>query len=327
MNTCFFDRVLRSLVLFCTGTVLLLTIPLQANAQEDFKVVGYYSLRSALDGGKDAPLKYLTHVNLWFLNPDTLGNFTQDLSGLEPFVKKAHKKDVKVLFSIGGGSKQPQYHKLLKDEHREEFVKKLVDVAVKTKVDGIDVDLEGCDINDDYENFVIGLARALRAENKIITAAIAIYYKDQLSDKALSQFDFVNVMSYDRTGPWRPEKPGQHSGYEHAVEDLHYFGVERNIPKDKMTLGVPFYGYGYGPELTSPAISMSYGEIVSAFRGADEVDEWKREDGKIIYYNGIPTMKKKIQLAKEQASGIMIWQVRGDAKGRKSLLKVIDKAK
>ena len=65
-------------------------------------------------------------------------------------------------------------------------------------------------------------------------------------------------MSYDRTGPWRPEKPGPHAAYEHAVEDLEYFGVVRKRPKDKMTLGLPFYGYGYGPELTSKAISMNY---------------------------------------------------------------------
>ena len=302
---------------------ILLIVFAPSFGQGDFKVVGYYSLRSALEGGKDAPLKRLTHVNLWFLNPDSLGNFTQDLSALDRFVSRAHRKDVKVLFSIGGGSKQPQYHHLLKDEHRTQFISKLVDVALRTNVDGIDVDLEGGDINDNYEQFVVELAEELRSHNKIITAAIAIYYKDQLSDKALAQYDFVNVMSYDRTGPWRPEKPGPHAAYEHAVDDLEYFATVRNIPREKMTLGVPFYGYGYGPELTSPAISMNYGEIVSNYPGAEQVDEWKREDGKILYYNGIPTIKKKTELARQKAGGVMIWQVRGDAKGSKSLLRTI----
>lgn len=293
-----------------------------ANAQ-DFKVVGYYSLRSALDGGKDAPLNRLTHINLWFLNPDTLGNFTQDLTGLDRFIQKAHKKDVKVLFSIGGGSKHPQYKKLLQNDHRPLFIDNLVQVALKSGVDGIDVDLEGSDISSTYEEFVTELATALRQHNKIITAAVAVYYKDQFTDKALAQYDFVNVMSYDRTGPWRPEKPGPHAAYEHAVEDLEYFGTIRKLPREKMTLGVPFYGYGYGPELTSPAISMSYGDIVHTFRGAEKTDQWTREDGKILYYNGIPTIKRKTRLAKEKASGVMIWQVRGDAKGSKSLLRTI----
>jgi GH18 family chitinase len=294
-------------------------------AQDDFKVVGYYSLKEAVAGGKDAPLKRLTHVNLWFLNPDTLGNFTQDLSGLEKFVARAHRKNVKVLFSIGGGSKQPQYHKLLQDEYRSVLINNLVAITGQYQVDGIDIDLEGSDINQNYENFVTELASELRKKNKLITAAIAIYYKDQLSDKALAQYDFMNVMSYDRTGPWRPEKPGPHAAYEHAVEDLEYFTVARNIPGKKLTLGVPFYGYGYGPELTSPAISMSYKEIVTTYKGAEQVDEWKRNDGKILYYNGVPTIRRKTQLAKEKAGGVMIWQVRGDAKGQKSLLRTIHK--
>jgi len=308
------------IILCCT-----LLFNIYVNAQESFKVVGYYSLQSALEGGKDAPFKHLTHVNLWFLNPDTLGNFTQDLSGLERFIDKAHRRNVKVLFSIGGGSAQPQYHELMKDQYRPLLIENLLAVADKYNLDGIDVDLEGSDINNNYENFVIELASALKARNKLITAAIAIYYKDQLSDKALSQYDFVNVMSYDRTGPWRPEKPGPHAAYEHAVEDLEYFGSVRNIPKEKMTLGVPFYGYGYGPELTSPAISMNYREIVSTFKGAEKHDQWTRNDGKIIYYNGIPTIRKKTRLAMEKAGGIMIWQVRGDARGGKSLLKTISK--
>ena len=297
-----------------------------ALAQESpFRIVGYYSLNAAIQGHKDAPFKRLTHVNLWFLNPDSAGNFTKDLSGLHSFVQAAHKRNVKVLFSIGGGSKQPQYHYLLKDDRRPELVDKLVQEVLKYNLDGIDVDLEGSNIDEYYEKFVTELRVALVGHNKLLTSAIAVYYKDQLTDAALAQFDFMNVMSYDRTGPWRPEKPGPHSTYDHAVEDLRYFSEVRKIPKEKMTLGVPFYGYGYGPEITSPAISMNFGEIVKRFKGSEEVDEYTMPDGKIIYYNGIPTMLQKAALAKKMASGIMIWQVRGDASGRKSLLKAINK--
>jgi GH18 family chitinase len=306
--------------------IAVLLSTLSAFAQiPSFKVVGYYSLRSALQTTKGAPFSRLTHLNLWFFNPDTLGNFTQDLSTLRPFIAKAHKKNVKVLFSIGGGGKHPQYHKLLQDEYRPALIQNLVSRAVEYELDGIDVDLEGSDIDSNYERFVLELASALHAHDKLITAAIAVYYKDQLTDNALSQYDFVNVMSYDRTGPWRPDKPGPHAAYEAAVDDLEYFGSVRHIAKEKMTLGVPFYGYGYGPELTSPAISMNYAEIVSTFRGAQKVDEWKRDDGKIIYYNGIPTIRKKTELARQKAGGIMIWEVTGDSRGSKSLLRTIDK--
>ena len=131
-------------------------------------------------------------------------------------------------------------------------------------------------------------------------------------------------MSYDHTGPWRPEKPGPHSPYAEAEAALTYFGVERRIPKDKLVLGVPFYGYGFGPDLTSTAVTMSFGQIVSTFAGSELTDQWDMPGGKTMYYNGIPTIKRKTLLAREKASGIMIWQILGDAPGDKSLLAAIN---
>jgi GH18 family chitinase len=295
------------------------------NNKSGFRIVGYYSLQAAMtDTLSKVPFDKVTHINLWFLNPDTLGNFAQDFSALRPFINAAHDKNVKVLASIGGGSPHPYYHALLKDDKRTMFINNLVAVVTRYNLDGIDIDLEGGDIDENYENLVVELASQLKSRNKMITAAIAVYYKDKLSDKALAQYDFVNVMSYDRTGSWRPEKPGPHSTYAHAMEDLEYFGVERRIPKEKMVLGVPFYGYGFGPELTSPAIGMNYGQIVTRFPGAELTDEFKMPDGKILYYNGVPTMKQKTALAKEKASGVMIWQLKGDAQGEHSLLQAIN---
>ncbi len=315
---------LKALILFLVVTLT----PFSGHAQTDpiFRIVGYYSLNAAMSDVDKSILKKLTHVNLWFLNPDSTGNFTRDLSGLTRFVSAAHSRNIKVLFSIGGGSKQPQYHYLLKDDQRPMLIQNLVKEVIKYDLDGVDVDLEGSNIDEYYEKFVVELAAELKKHGKLITAAIAVYYKDQLTDRALQQYDFVNVMSYDRTGPWRPEKPGPHAAYEHAVEDLDYFGTVRKIPREKMTLGVPFYGYGYGPEINSPAISMGYGKIVETFKGAESEDQWTMPDGKILYYNGIPTIEKKTMLAKEKASGVMIWQVLGDANGRKSLLKAIRRA-
>jgi len=292
-----------------------------------FKIVGYYPLQSAItDTVCNISFDKLTHINLAFLNPDTLGNFSQNFSSLPLFINAAHNNNVKVLASIGGGSAHTYYHPLLQDDKRAMFINNLVSLVLQYNLDGIDVDLEGDDIDTNYENFVIDLAKALRSKNKMITAAIAIYYKDALTDKALAQYDFVTIMSYDRTGPWRTERPGPHATYAHALEDLNYFGVERSIPKEKMVLGVPFYGYGFGPELTSAAISLNYEQIITLFPGAELLDEHTMPDGKILYYNGIPTIKQKTILAKEKASGIMIWQLKGDAQDEHSLLKAINEA-
>jgi len=294
-------------------------------AQPEYpKLVGYYSLQRAKTENDKLPLRQLTHINLWFLNPDSLGNFPPDAKMVQPFIERAHGKNVVVLFSIGGGSPQPQYHELLKPAKRQLLISNLVDIVIETNADGIDVDLEGALIDENYEGFVSELKDRLHSSGKMLTAATAIYYKDQLTDNALAQFDLLNVMSYDRTGPWRPDKPGPHAPYEAAVEDLDYF-LGRGIPREKLTLGVPFYGYSFDPSGKLEPGSMNYREIVKRFKRADKKDELILPDGRVLYYNGKATIIAKTQLAKQKASGVMIWQIMGDARGKKSLVKAIHK--
>ena len=69
---------------------------------------------------------------------------------------------------------------------------------------------------------------------------------------------------------------------------------------------------------------MTYKDIVATFPGAEKVDEWKMPGGQTIYYNGIPTIRRKTSLAMEKASGIMIWQILGDAQDNLSLLGAIN---
>ena len=100
------------------------------------------------------------------------------------------------------------YHDLLKKEKRAKLINNLLQIVLTYNFDGIDVDIEGSDIDENYENFAVDLKRKFHKHKKIVTSAIAVFYKDQLSDKALKQYDFVNVMSYDHTGPWTPKSRG-----------------------------------------------------------------------------------------------------------------------
>ena len=292
--------------------------------QSDFKIVGYYSLQSAMSDDKEFPFKSLTHVNLYFLNPDTVGNYTQDLSGLKPFVKEAHKNGVKVLFSIGGGGAHPYYHKLLKDDMRGTIVKKLIDLVVAYDIDGIDNDLEHGDIGEHYEAFNVELGAALKTHHKLLTAAV-VANPSLFSDKTLEQFDFINMMSYDHTGPWAPDIPGPHASFQQFVEDLDHYAVKRGIAAKKIVMGIPFYGHVFGPGVTPRDSWINYCQIIENYPDAELFDELAIEGNRMLYYNGIATVKRKTQLAKERAGGIMIWELGGDCKGKKSLLSLIHK--
>lgn len=312
--------VLLMTILFCTLGCSKKNITAD-NSKTTFRIIGYLPGRQDLvSSAKSIDFAKITHLNIAFINPDSTGVLT-GTDNLKEVAELAHAKGVKIMASIGGGGAPHYYPSFLAGEKKTKLISGLVNLAVDNNLDGIDVDLEGALIDGNYENFVIDLANALKSKNKMITAAIATVYKDQFTDKALAQFDFVNIMSYDRTGPWNPAKTGPHSPYEMAVEDVEYWTKTRGITKEKLSLGVPFYGYGFGG--TAPE-SISWKSLVLKYPNADQVDELS-VDGGNIYYNGIPTIRKKTSLALEKVNGIMIWQLLQDnAVEKQSLLWNID---
>jgi GH18 family chitinase len=291
-----------------------------------FKIVGYYFLNAALKDTVHADSNYLfldkiTHLNIAFINPDSAGNFNPDLK-IDTFIKKAHEKNVKVLASIAGGGPHLYYRTLLADSNRKDFIHNLLLLVKRYDLDGIDVDLEGNDIDSNYQKFVTELSASLKRKKKLITTAIATTYKDRLPDKALKEFDFINLMAYDETGPWSPALPGDHSPFQKAVDDIMYWHHIRSIPKEKLVLGLPFYGYGFGA-IDSPVVTMTYRQIVTQYPDAQLSDTLNLRGNVKMYFNNKAMIKKKTELALNKAGGVMVWQLLGDTNDENSLLNTI----
>jgi enterochelin esterase-like enzyme/GH18 family chitinase len=269
----------------------------------------------------------VTHLNIAFENPV---NDRGDLSFNpkdDALIKKAHASHVKVLVSIGGGSASGdktltrRYFDLISDAKRASFVARLSNYVTQHQLDGLDVDIEGPSINQDYGKLVHDLAGALKPKGKLLTAALSQGYGGKsVPDSVFADLDLVNIMAYDGAGPWDPNSPGQHSSMEFARRNVDYW-LGRGLPKEKAVLGVPFYGYGFGAAFRKG--DYSYASLVAAYPGAENTDQV----GSTIWYNGIPTIRQKAQYARAQGlAGIMIWELDYDVKGDRSLLTVIDSA-
>ncbi len=292
---------------------------------QSFKVIGYMFTNGNLDT-ESAKIDFdkITHLNIAFINPDAAGTFTAP-EGLAAAVKRAQQKKVKVLFSFAGGSPPAYLKNLLKPGNRPLLVSNMIAFADKYDFDGIDVDLEGDFIDSNYEAFIIALSDSLKPRNKLLSAAVATWNGNTISDRALRLFDFINVMSYDNTGPWNKQKPGPHATYESAVRDFNYWNTGRSVLAKKITLGLPFYGYGFGPDIQE---SFSYKDIVILYPGAENADSISIPQKGSIYYNGMLTIKKKVDfVVGKKAGGVMIWHLFADAAGANSLLSVIDQNK
>lgn len=286
-----------------------------------FRVLGY--LHSGNNWHTDIEtidLGKITDLNLAFFNPDAAGNFSVN-DNVRKAIDKAHSQQVRVFFSIGGGGAPAHIGALLKDDKRAMLISKLVALAENYKFDGVDVDLENDLIDAQYATFIHELSAALKPKKKLMTAALASWNSNKISDVTLQQFDFINIMSYDKTGPWNLSRPGPHSPVYMAIADFNYYHTTRKIPAERLLIGLPFYGYGFG---TNAPESIHYKDIVAQYPGAENSDSVTVSGGGKIYYNGVNSIREKVSFARQnKAAGVMIWELKQDAKGAGALLGVI----
>lgn len=303
--------------LFCLFMLAAATL-----AAQPPRIVGYlpYQRFYLLE---DIPLEKLTHLCIAFANPDEQGYLSAGGSDLRAVARRAHQDSVKVLISLAGGAMKPEWQeawkRLLSPGNRRAFIEKILLFVELNELDGVDVDLEWKQVNHNYSGFVLELHEALRARGKLLTAALpgTTRYK-HLSDAALRAFDFINLMAYDLTGPWTADRPGPHSPYAMAFSSLTYW-KNQGMPAEKLVLGIPLYGWDFSePGRVSP---VPYGVIVATNPAYAHVDQVGK-----IYYNGIVTATAKAELAREQAGGVMLWELGKDAYDGHSLLATVHSA-
>ena len=293
------------------------------------RVVGYFpTWRFTLSDKVD--FCKLTHVNIAFGNPMVDGTIQLSnpsaISNLEQVIGTAKLQNSSIQFyiSLAGGVLSDQVANtwksfLASSQDRPKLIDKIIEFVLENKLDGVDVDLEWSHVAQGYSDFVIELKKELSIHGKGMTAAFPSETKfSQISDQALAVFDFINIMVYDYTGSWNPSEPGQHSSYNHAERGINYWKNIVGIAGEKLTLGVPFYGYNF---LNSTTVeSFTYGSMVASNTLNSERDQVGNK-----YYNGRPTIASKVKLAAQNLSGIMIWELGQDSFTEYSLLQTIHK--
>ena len=283
-------------------------------------VVGYVFVR----GSNTDNIRWhaLTHLNIAFLYANEDGTLSDSQIGnsIAEIVEKAHKNNVKVLVSLRDDD-QGELIKALTN-NRSTLVNNLLKFVKDYHLDGIDFDFE------DWEKEgVIPHLHAFAREfhekkgaDVLFTCAVNTWDRGY-SKEWHTWFDFINIMTYDVHGPWNNE--GQHSPYEESLAAVEFWKTNLNAPANKLTLGLPFYGYSWN-EGDRPGQSYSYERILAKY---PEMDVSNQDQIESVYYNGKKTIMKKTQWAKDnKIAGVMIWQLGGDAKtDDDSLLEAIGK--
>ena len=193
---------------------------------------------------------------------------------------KSQNPKLKVCLMIGGwGGHADGFSMMARDPaKRTEFCQSVKSLLDQNQMDGVDIDWEyptqsadgetGCDPMDTQNfNLVLKELRETLGTGKIISFASSSSAKYVDWKTAMNYLDYVNVMTYDmgaapngHNSPLHKSAKFNQRSWDESVE-AHLKG---GVPKDRMVMGIPFYGKAEKSPSASEKIfdySVKYYEI------------------------------------------------------------------
>ena len=256
----------------------------------------------------------------------------------------AHESGVRVLISAG--------HKFTtlaaNPEATDRYMAGLVKLVEEHGYDGVDLDWEHPG-NATERDLHAAFIRRIRNELDTIEAKHGKHYEltaavvpnPWLDVEAMNEtMDFINVMCYDMSGNWPSASAGHNAplfptskdpGRGSTSSHMQWW-VDRGIPKEKLVVGFPLYGWIFtnfeiGESIGEPKPPKHAGSL--AYHGLPhliaqgwkrEVDEegrvpwfWSADRTRFIGIDDPESMAEKSKWAKDQGfRGVFFWEVNHD---------------
>lgn len=230
-------------------------------ARADVWVTAYYAgwMQNYL-AASNVDFSAVSHIIHFALVPNPDGTLDAESNVVTPpnvtdLVKRAHAAGKKVLISIGGANSQFGFQGASDSAHRVTFISNIVDFVSLNGYDGADIDWEPLVSSDValFTNLVSGLRTALNSPSLLLTAATAS--QPVMFSSLQDQFDQINLMTYDLSGPWAgwvtwfnaplfnggyrfPSTGGLVPSTEGMVNDF----IAAGVAATKLGIGIDFYG-------------------------------------------------------------------------------------
>ncbi len=294
------------------------------------RVIGYFpSYRATTD--VSAQCAKMTDIIFSFINPKTTGyleqgNASDDVWGFDmnKFIivrDAAASKGTNLWIALGGADQGDQRATRLSTisgnaTTRGYMVTDLVNLAISNGCYGISIDWEfPKDVTSQTNH--LSLLQALKSKiaassNPNIKVAVAVggetvgsvnhtkYLDQSLFSANASLVDEWHIMAYDFPTSY---DANSHSTVANATGALDGWNG-KGVPYNKMVLGVPFYGVDAARSNNKPG----YRDLTPKGNTTYTSDYTNG-----VYYNGITTLKAKIDLAvNKQTMGVLIWDLGQD---------------
>ncbi|MDB5271873.1 MAG: chitinase [Chitinophagaceae bacterium] len=306
-------------------TVLLIQLLFYTVQAQSPRVMGYFPSDAA---GWENNVQYtkLTDLVVAFLNPDNSGDlqytgaFSQTSFNL--LLSNARSNGVRVFISSGGAS--TVFSTTAADPAaRTNYIAQVISFIHTNDLDGFDLDWEFPKTTTDKDNHELLLHDMRHALDSLYTLtgkkvelSIAVGgelgHTAYLNSNALQYIDLLNVMAYDAPASAGPN----HSSMTFAENAVTIWNGNMLVPKNKIMLGVPFYG--------RPTAGNSSYQTFNALSSGNPSAAYNADYYNNEYYNGAPTLQTKASYVQSNGlAGIMIWQLGQDRTDQYSLLSAI----
>jgi chitinase len=306
-------------------------------------VIGYYPSweKDTFDSSK-IQYKYLTHLAHAFTKPDSEGNLIVEDDYVYPeLVETAHANNVKVIMSIGGWENCEGFPGMASTAaNRERFINQVIEFCLTNNYDGVDIDWEYPSNPEEKQDFVYlakELSAALKEQNPPLLLTMATpagdYWAKWINfEEVMEYFDYVGCMTYDFHGEW-----SDHSGHNSplytcnndpcgSADESYEYYLSRQVPKEKLLLGIPFYGrsfdcsglyqrfqksqqYGYKEILN--LINAGWSRVWDDCAKAPYIQNSERAE--IVCFDDEQSVALKCRYVKEkEVAGVIIWEISED---------------
>ncbi|MBL1212062.1 MAG: T9SS type A sorting domain-containing protein [Ignavibacteriae bacterium] len=315
-------------------------------------VVGYYYANYSAYPHTAIDYDKITHIAHAFIYPTAAGEIQTDSWFFYPdLITEAHNNGIKIIAAIGGWGNSGGFSPMAADPtSRAAFVQNLVNFCLTHGYDGVDLDWEYPNSSDraNLVTLVQELRTAFDANNiEIISAAVPSSDWNDGYDipNLIDNMNWLAIMTYDFTGPWEAKTGNNSPLYKNpsqwgSVDNSVTYYMNKGLPKEKLLIGMPFYGYSFnaaGPFLNhSGASSISYTSANSKLSQGYEYhwDEISKvpylQDAahtKYISYDDTNSIKLKCEyIHQKELGGTIIWKLGFDySNGSVPLLETVDK--